>query len=132
MFDHDVSVPAVSAIVSTRNRADHILPCVRAILANPGSDFELIVVDQSDKNDTQKALEPVSGDSRFRYVSTRTRGLSRSRNVAIAESKAPILAFTDDDCRPPPNWIATVQKVFAAYPHVALAFGTVGSPTADA
>jgi GT2 family glycosyltransferase len=124
--------PTVSAIISTRDRPQQILPSVRAVLANPGSDFELLVVDQSDSLDTRKALEAVSGDPRLRYVSTPTRGLSRSRNVAIAETRAPILAFTDDDCRPPANWIATVQKVFAKYADVALVFGTVGSSAADA
>jgi glycosyltransferase involved in cell wall biosynthesis len=125
----EVSLPTVSVIVSTRNRPLQIVPCLQAVLANPGSSYELVVVDQSDTDETQRALEAAFDDSRLRYISTPTRGLSRSRNIAIEQSRAPILAFTDDDCRPPSSWVAGVEQTLARYPQVALVFGRVGAQT---
>ncbi len=120
--------PAVSVIVSTRNRPEHIVDCVQSVLSNPGDDFEFVVVDQSDSTATRDALQRFSGDSRLHFVSTDTRGLSRSRNIAIANSRAPILAFTDDDCRVGSDWVEAVRGVMARHPDASLVFGCVVSP----
>src|SRR5579872_4331938 len=105
---HDRLLPAVSVIVSTRNREDQIVPCLQSVLANEGSDFELVVVDQSDSDASFRAASKEISDSRLRWITSPTRGLSRSRNIAVVAARAPILAFTDDDCRVPADWVSTV------------------------
>jgi glycosyltransferase involved in cell wall biosynthesis len=119
------SAPLVTAIVSTRNRAEEIGPCVESILKSENVDFELVVVDQSETDASRRAIEPFASDPRLRLVSTDTRGLSVSRNIGVANSRAEILAFTDDDCRVAPDWLATVASIFAREPDVALLFGRV-------
>jgi GT2 family glycosyltransferase len=115
----------ISAVIPTRNRAQDAEACVRSILTNPEDDFELLVVDQSDTDATMVALKAFEGDPRFRYLRSNMRGASQSRNVGINATVAPIIAFTDDDCRVRADWIARVTEVFAADADAAVLFGRV-------
>jgi GT2 family glycosyltransferase len=115
----------ISVIVSTRNRADDVVACAKTILANRYPAFELVIVDQSNSTDRQRAEAEVGSDERLRWIATATRGLSVSRNLAVAAARAPILAFTDDDCRVSETWIADTVAEFDADPELSLLFGKV-------
>jgi glycosyltransferase involved in cell wall biosynthesis len=121
----DGVVPEVSVIISTRNRPDHIAPCLESILANPAGDFELIVVDQSSSDDSHRAAASLFGDSRLRWISSKTKGLSISRNIGVTNARAAVLLFTDDDCRVSPEWVSGTRDLFARDPEAALVFGSV-------
>jgi GT2 family glycosyltransferase len=118
-------MPNVSVVVSTRNRPRDVAACVKSILANAYPGFELLVVDQSNHEDQQSALSEVGQDDRLRWVPTTTRGLSVSRNLAVASARASVLAFTDDDCRVSATWVADTAAEFAADPELGLLFGSV-------
>ena len=120
--------PCISAVVPTRNRPDHAVPCVDAILANADDDFELLVIDQSDDDATEWALAAYASDSRFRYIRSPSRGASAARNVGIQQSRAPVIAFTDDDCRVATDWLKQITTLFAREPEAALVFGKVSIP----
>jgi len=115
----------VSVIVSTRNRSDQVAECVRSILANQDADFELVVVDQSDAPASQLAIAAIGSDPRLRWVATDTRGLSASRNIGISVTSSPLIAFTDDDCRVPPDWVSRLRAAFVADAELSLLFGRV-------
>lgn len=119
--------PRVSVVVPTRGRAGQIHDCVAAILACRGL-AELIVVDQSADNATRAALESHLTDPRLRYVPSETRGVSSARNEAIALARAPLIAFTDDDCRVPRDWLEGIEAVFATQPDAAVLCGAVRVP----
>jgi GT2 family glycosyltransferase len=116
--------PVVSVIVPTRNRPEHIVQCVASILANQDVPFELLVMDQSDSS---AGYDAGGGehDPRLRWIRTDSRGLSACRNAGIALARAPIIAFTDDDCRVPSGWVATIGELFARDPELSLLFGAV-------
>jgi glycosyltransferase involved in cell wall biosynthesis len=122
----EYSLSTLSVIVPTRNRPGHIADCVASILTNR-SFVELIVVDQSDNDESEHALARVS-DSRLRYVRSETRGVTSARNIGIELSCSDIVAFTDDDCRVPPDWTDAVLRVFAEDPAAALVCGRVKVP----
>jgi glycosyltransferase involved in cell wall biosynthesis len=119
------SVLKVSVTVPTRGRAEHVRECIASILACTGPSFEVIVVDQSDDRLTEEALAGLLGDSRLRYVRTRTRGVCAARNVGIAESRGDILVCTDDDCRAEPNWLERIADTFDQRPEAAVLCGRV-------
>lgn len=118
--------PSVSAIVPTRGRPQHAVPCARSILANTDL-LELTFVDQSNDTKTEEALATIS-DSRLHYVRSELRGVTNGRNVGMERSKGEILAFTDDDCRVAPNWIASIAKLFADDREAAVVCGRVHVP----
>jgi len=86
------------------------------------------MVDQSDADATEQALAVYAGDRRFRYVRTSSRGASAARNVGVEQSKAPIIAFTDDDCRVSTDWLQQISALFEQDPEAALVFGKVSIP----
>jgi glycosyltransferase involved in cell wall biosynthesis len=118
----------ISAVVPTRNRPDHAAPCAASILNDTGDDFELLIVDQSDNDATEQALAAFAADRRFRYVRSSTRGASAARNVGVEQSKAPTIAFTDDDCRASADWLQQIRILFEHDPETALVFGKVSIP----
>ncbi|MEM9561969.1 MAG: glycosyltransferase family A protein [Actinomycetota bacterium] len=118
--------PAVSAIICTRNRPDKIGTAVRTVLANEHDDFTLTVIDQSTDDETRSIVEAIAeSDPRLRYVPMDEVGLSRAYNRGIAESAGPILAFTDDDCVVPTDWITSIEAAFRSEPDGELLYGQV-------
>jgi glycosyltransferase involved in cell wall biosynthesis len=120
--------PRLSVVVPTRNRPEHAASCVRSILESPGF-HEILVVDQSDQQDTQAAIEGL-GDPRVRYVRSALRGATNGRNQGIELSTGGVVAFTDDDCRVAPDWAAGILSIFGGSPEVAVVCGRVLVPEA--
>jgi GT2 family glycosyltransferase len=121
----------VSVVVSTKDRPDHVVDCVRCVLANRNADFDLVVVDQSETAVMDRARTAVGDDPRLRWITTGTRGLSASRNIGVSATAAPVIAFTDDDCRVPSDWIARLQAAFDGHEDRAIVFGAVVLPPDD-
>jgi glycosyltransferase involved in cell wall biosynthesis len=120
-------VPAVSAVVCTRNRGASVVATVESILASDCADFEVLVVDQSSDESTQQALAQFTGDHRQRVVHSRTQGLGRARNIGLDAAAGDICCFTDDDCTVPPEWLRVMADVFRREPSVAVAFCNVNA-----
>src|SRR5262245_6176326 len=97
---------AVSVVVPTKDRPQHAVECVTGMIA-AGGFAEVIVVDQSDDDATEKAVGALH-EPRLRYVRTSTRGVTNSRNIGIEVSTSEVIAFTDDDCRVRPDWVARI------------------------
>lgn len=120
-------LPSIAVVVPTRNRPHDAVECARSILACTGPSFELVIVNQSDGEETVRELA-VLADARMRVIRSRGQGASAGRNQGVAESQAPIIAFTDDDCRVPPDWLEKIEGCFACDPALALLCGRVQTP----
>ena len=119
-------MPHVSVVICTRNRDDKIGSAVASVLANEYPSFDLTVIDQSTTDATQLAVRDVAaGDARLRYLHSTEPGLSRAYNNGIRCSRGEILAFTDDDCIAPPDWLSNVVAAFLADPDGDLLYGAV-------
>lgn len=99
-------------VVCTRNRGERIAPTLRSILANSYTDFELLVVDQSEDDATLDALAPFADDPRVRYERLDSVGIGASRAAAIEIARADVVVSTDDDCVVPSDWIDVMRRVF--------------------
>lgn len=115
----------ISVVVCTRNRCDFTVGIMRTILLNEYPDFEVILVDQSTNNDTANAIGQFLGDPRFQYIHSTTQGAGRARNIGLSQAQGDIVAFTDDDCTVPSNWLEVIMGIFATYPRVAMLFCNV-------
>jgi hypothetical protein len=118
----------VSAIMPTRDRGQDIVPAVQSVLAcNGGALLEMLVVDQSTSNSSERALDACGllADRRLRYTRVAQTGASRARNLGIREARGDVLALTDDDCVVPPTWATDLAKRFAADADLALLFPSV-------
>jgi glycosyltransferase involved in cell wall biosynthesis len=74
--------------------------------------FEVLVVDD---RSTDGTADVVRGSPVARSLTAPVRcGSYAARNLGLAEAKAPILAFTDADCSPQPDWIERGLHCMAA------------------
>jgi GT2 family glycosyltransferase len=79
--------------------------CIRMLVAQtlPSGRFEIVVADNNSSCGL-KEVEAVCG-TLVRVVPARIQGAGPARNAAVAASRGVILAFTDSDCRPSPDWL---------------------------
>src|SRR4051794_32553856 len=119
----------VSVVLSTYNRGPLLEPALRSVLAQQQAltpPFELIVVDNNSTDGTRDIIQRIAaGDPRVRYVFEAPQGLSHARNAGIREARAPFIAFTDDDVRAEPDWIAALLRAFRESPEVDFVGGRV-------
>jgi GT2 family glycosyltransferase len=101
--------PAVSVVVPTFNRADRLASLLEALEAQTAAGtFEVIVVDDCSTDRTPALLaereEGAGLDLRVVRLE-QNRGPARAREAGWREARAPVVAFTDDDCRPAEDWL---------------------------
>lgn len=121
----------VSVVLPTKNRANFLIEAVRSIFASSYQYFELIVVDQTDDDSTQKVLEEFAAESRLRYCRNEKKGASSSRNLGAALSRGDIIAFTDDDVTVTPDWLQRIVTAFEADPELQFICGKLTAPPFD-
>ena len=123
----------VSAVICTRNRPDKIGQAVASVLANDYPNFELTVIDQSTTDATEVAIRDLlDADPRLHYIHSDEPGLSRAYNNGIGRTTGEILAFTDDDCIVPTDWIQHIATAFESEPDGDLLYGQVVPAYQDA
>lgn len=71
--------------------------------------MEIIVVDDGSSDETSAVASKFSVQL---ITHARNRGLSAARNTGILAARAPIIAFTDDDCIPCDDWIAQLLQPY--------------------
>ena len=103
--------PFVSVIVPVWNDAERLGACLQALEAQTyaGELFEVIVVDNDPSEgtgeDCQRIAQVVSGNAHARVVHETRPGSYAARNTGVAAAQGEIIAFTDADCIPAPDWI---------------------------
>ena len=100
-----------AAVICTRDRPALLQGAVDAARAALRSGDELLIVDSASRD--PGAIERIASTAGVRLVRCATPGVSRARNAGAAATSAPLLAFTDDDCRPRPGWAAALERAFA-------------------
>ncbi len=122
----NIRLPFVSAVICTRNRPDKIGNAVETVLANTYANFDLTIIDQSTNDETESIVRAIAErDGRIHYQRMNKSGLSRAYNLSIASTTGPIIAFTDDDCLAPTDWIEKIVAAFEEQPDGQLMYGQV-------
>ncbi|MCL4398373.1 MAG: glycosyltransferase [Candidatus Parvarchaeota archaeon] len=93
-----VGKPNLSVILATRNRPEQLKTSIESVLSQTYKDFELLVVDGSDNEDSRKIIEQYSEkDPRIRYLRDAGTGPAAARNLALAQANGAYITFQDDD-----------------------------------
>jgi glycosyltransferase involved in cell wall biosynthesis len=75
----------VTVVIATRNRDASVVATIASLLDGTERPHEIVVVDQSDDDRTAAAVGRFAAG--VRYVRSRTAGLARAHNLAIAEAR---------------------------------------------
>jgi glycosyltransferase involved in cell wall biosynthesis len=109
------SGPDCSVVIPTHGRRDALLACLEALASQTLADFEVIVVDDGSRE--ALSLDPSAWESRFtlKVIRQEQAGPAAARNHGAEHANGDILAFTDDDCLPDPEWLdVLLQRVKTA------------------
>lgn len=94
-----------SIIIPTLNRPQLLLNNVNELLKQAYSNYEIIIVDQSDVPYAEGIKNGLQYSGKIRYLHIDEKSLPNARNIGIKESKGDILIFLDDDIIPDDNLI---------------------------
>lgn len=90
-------MPKVSVVIPSYNRAAYLRSAIASVLNQSFQDFEIIVVDDASKDDTNEVIRSFN-DLRINYVRHElNKGVSAARNTGIKNSSSDYIAFLDDD-----------------------------------
>jgi glycosyltransferase involved in cell wall biosynthesis len=124
------SAPDVSVVVPSHERPLRLRWLLNALeeqTLDPAR-WELVVVHDSRGDDTERLLatHPLRErvEMRTRRLEPGTGTPARQRNVGWSMARAPLIAFTDDDCRPEPSWLEELTAAVAGAPDGAIVQGT--------
>jgi glycosyltransferase involved in cell wall biosynthesis len=118
----------LSVVVSTYNRADTLARAIESLIAQDvdPSRYEIVIVDNNSSDHTRQVVESLRSKApSLSYVFEPRQGTSYGRNRGILTASAPLIAFTDDDVRVPPDWASVILTVFAQHPEVSCIGGKV-------
>jgi glycosyltransferase involved in cell wall biosynthesis len=105
----------VSVVVATYNRVAFLAGLVEA-LEGQTVPVEVVVADDGSSDATWAWLETFAATATLPFLALRlahTGGPSVPRNTAAAHARGRLLAVTDDDCLPEPEWIAGLVRAMS-------------------
>ncbi|MBD2579658.1 glycosyltransferase family 2 protein [Oscillatoria sp. FACHB-1406] len=120
-----MSEPKIAAIICTHNRDYYLGAAIDSLLAQTCDDFEVLVVDNASSDRTRTVVEERLSDPRLQYIYEDAIGLSVARNRGANESRAPILAYLDDDAVASPHWLNVLLAAYRDNDKLAVAGGKV-------
>ena len=119
-------VTNITVAIPTINRPAELARCLDGLFTGTTLPTEVLIINQGE----YQAIEPMIKRFQLHYstpivhCSQPPKGLSAARNLATNEAHCHIIAFTDDDCVPDPDWLAHIEKVLISNP---AADGVTGS-----
>jgi len=99
-----------SIIVPFHNEASRIDRCIRSLLSldYPTDRFEILMIDN---NSTDESAAIVERYPQVRLLRETVQGDFAARNRGLAEARGEIIAFTDSDTAPHPDWLLRIVEV---------------------
>jgi glycosyltransferase involved in cell wall biosynthesis len=123
--------PFFSVVVPTRNRPDQLVGLLEALCrqAYPAERFEVVLVDDGSDQPLDAVIEPFRGRLSITLLRQPHAGVANARQRGTAAARGDFLAFTDDDCRPAPDWLARLAEFCVRHPGAAVGGSTINALT---
>ena len=99
-----MSVPDVSVIVVTWNGRQHLDGCLDAVAAQRGVSLEVVLVDNASSDGTVDYVRGRHPAVRIVALS-QNRGFAGGNNAGVADARAPVVAFLNNDTIADPGWL---------------------------
>jgi glycosyltransferase involved in cell wall biosynthesis len=125
----------VSVVIPTYNRRRLLKQCLLRLCRQDldPSEYEMIVADDENSLETKTMLLRLKAENpEHNFVYTRVEpghGPASARNAGWRRARGQIIAFTDDDCLPNPDWLSKGIEYFEK--HVDAIWGKVVVPLPD-
>ncbi|WCB95810.1 Validoxylamine A glucosyltransferase [Baekduia alba] len=109
------NAPLITVVAAAHNRAERVQILLDALAGQTlGTDrFDVVVVDDGSRDATPEVLARAAAAGPLALTvltQPKAGGPAAARNRGWRTATAPVVAFTDDDCRPSPEWLATLLE----------------------
>lgn len=116
-----MNTPRIAVVVASHDRAYRLSLLLEALRRQtlPRDDFEVVIVDDGSQDATPRLLADAerAGDLDLRVLRREPAGgPAKARNLGWRAARAPLIAFTDDDCRPTTGWLEAYLAAAAETP----------------
>lgn len=102
----------LSIVICTFNRASLLKLALDSIEKQTIAPYEVLVIDNKSKDNTKDVVECFQKSiPNLKYYHEKNIGLSHARNRGIKESSGDYLAYIDDDCVLPNNWVDLAYQI---------------------
>jgi glycosyltransferase involved in cell wall biosynthesis len=101
--------PSCTVVICTRDRPECLDRCLEALSRVTYPNFEVLVVDNAPSDDRARQ---VAERWSARHVVEPDLGLDRARNTGARLAAGKIIAYTDDDAVPQPDWLTHLVAGF--------------------
>lgn len=105
----------LSIVVCTRNRAQYLRSTLEAYeRLSDAIGWELVVVNNGSNDDTEKIVRDFFERSRVcgRLVEEQRKGVCFAKNKGYQAASGGVVAFSDDDCYPHPDFVEAIHACF--------------------
>jgi glycosyltransferase involved in cell wall biosynthesis len=87
-----------SLILSTLNRSEEVAAFLGSLLNQTYKNFEVIIIDQNEDEKVYEIFNKFKDKLDIKYIHSKEKGLSLSRNLGLKAISGDVIAFPDDDC----------------------------------
>jgi glycosyltransferase involved in cell wall biosynthesis len=124
---------AFSILIATYNRPQHLSGLLESLAALNYSRerFEVIVVDDGSPAPLDPVVAPFQARITVRCLRQSRGGVASARQKSVEAAAGEYVAFTDDDCRPSPDWLQALEAALTAAPGCAVGGQTVNALTGN-
>lgn len=123
----NASLPSISVVVALRNEAEALPDLLEALDRQTHPSYEAILVDDASADETLDIARAWAKDRPHAQV-VRIEAPSRPRKKnaltqGITAAQYSLLAFTDADCVPPPEWLSVLASTHSSAPNATVLVG---------
>lgn len=99
--------PDISIIIPTWRESEVLNRCLSSLLVRdyPQDKFEIILVSKENLAVKDKKIKTIKISKNINHA--------EARNIGVSKARGEIIAFCDDDCVLPKNWLSTAAAYFA-------------------
>lgn len=104
----------ISVIVCTHNRSALLSDCLTSLVKQDAQKhfYEILIIDNKSTDDTVVVAQKfISKSENIRLIHENKLGLGNARNRGWKKAKGDYVAYTDDDCKLPQEWISNAIKI---------------------
>lgn len=92
------NIPLISVIIPTHNRVAYLEDCLKSLINQTYSNYEIIVINDNSKDNTELLLNNYTKNYNFiKYFNSNQTGGNAARNLGVEKANGNYIAFMDDD-----------------------------------
>lgn len=89
--------PLISVIIPIYNVAPYLKECLDSVISQTYQNLQIILVNDGSRDESEKIAQGYLSDKRVELISVKNGGLSKARNIGLAQAKGEYIYFIDSD-----------------------------------